>query len=113
MYCGKQQTKVTLPHEQSCDSEDHRPQALVPVPLNAMEKGLRKKFPRFKPRNPLKSLDSDERIQGNPRQSNTHQRGFSQRKGQGQENPNGSTGPMSRPVAAKEPNPLHPNAKRP
>jgi hypothetical protein len=61
----------------------------------------------------LKSLDSDERIQGNPRQSNTHQPGFSQRKGHGQENPNGSTGPMTRPAAKKEPARLHPNAKRP
>jgi hypothetical protein len=38
----------------------------------------------------LKSLDSDERIQGNPRQSNAHQGGPSQRNGHGQENPNGS-----------------------
>jgi hypothetical protein len=75
-----------------------------------MEKGLRKTFPRFMPFNPLKSLDSDERIQGNPRQSNTHLREPSRRKGQGQENPNG---PMSRPADEKEPNRLHPTAKRP
>ena len=35
------------------------------------------------PRNPLISLDSDERIQGNPRKSNTQKRGFSQPNGQG------------------------------
>jgi hypothetical protein len=34
---------------------------------------------RFMPRNPLISLDSDERIQGNPRKSNPHDRGSSQR----------------------------------
>jgi hypothetical protein len=33
------------------------------------------------PRNPLKSLDSDERIQGNPRKSNSGKWVFSQRKG--------------------------------
>ena len=38
--------------------------------------GARKNFPRFKPRNPLKSLDSHERIQGNPRQSNPHGAGL-------------------------------------
>jgi hypothetical protein len=31
-----------------------------------------KKFPRFMPRNPLKSLDSDERIQGNPTLGGTY-----------------------------------------
>jgi hypothetical protein len=44
--------------------------------------GARKNFPRVKPRNPLKSLDSDERIQGNPRQSKAHERRPSQRNGQ-------------------------------
>src|SRR3984957_1786812 len=42
-----------------------------------------KNFSRFSPRNPLKNLDSDERIQGNPRKSNPHDRGFSQRNGAG------------------------------
>src|ERR1700722_2019875 len=42
---------------------------------------------RFKPRNPLKSLDSDERIQGNPRKSNPHERGSSQQNGQGPRKP--------------------------
>jgi hypothetical protein len=40
------------------------------------------------PRNPLKSLDSDERIQGNPRKSNPHNRGFSDKTARSQENPN-------------------------
>ena len=47
----------------------------------------RKPFVRFVPGNPLISLDSDERIQGSPRKSNTHQRGPSQRNGQGPRKP--------------------------
>jgi hypothetical protein len=41
----------------------------------------------------LKSLDSDERIQGNPRQSNANQRGGRSETPTRQENPNGSAGP--------------------
>jgi hypothetical protein len=44
-------------------------------------------FCRSFPRNPLISLDSDERIQGNPRESNSPELGFSRRIGQRQENP--------------------------
>src|ERR1700722_11062519 len=55
--------------------------------LSTPGKRAEKKFPRFKPRNPLKSLDSDERIQGNPRESNPHERGSSQRNGQGPRKP--------------------------
>jgi hypothetical protein len=40
-----------------------------------------KKVSSFKLRNPLKSLDSDERIQGNPRKSNPSRTGPSQRNG--------------------------------
>src|SRR5271154_4114411 len=40
------------------------------------------------PRKPLISLDSDERIQGSPRESKSHKRGSSQRNSQDQENPN-------------------------
>jgi hypothetical protein len=42
----------------------------------AMGKGGRKILPAKTPRNPLKRLDSDERIQGNPRKSNSSNRGF-------------------------------------
>src|ERR1700749_1925325 len=45
-------------------------------------RGGREKFSPQKPRNPLKSLDSDERIQGNPRESKAHKRGSSRRNGQ-------------------------------
>jgi hypothetical protein len=53
-----------------------RLQAPVPAPLNATEKAAKKRF-RLKLHNSLKSLDSDERIQGNPRESNTQKRGIS------------------------------------
>ena len=40
-----------------------------------------KNFTAKIPRNSLISLDSDERIQGNPRKSNPQKRGFSRQKG--------------------------------
>jgi hypothetical protein len=50
----------------------------------------RVKFLRAKiPRNPLKSLDSDEGIQGNPSFSNSQNPWFSPSTGPFQENPNG------------------------
>ena len=52
----------------------------LPAPLTS-GKSDTKNFRRFIPRNPLISLDSDERIQGNPRKSNPHNRGFSERNG--------------------------------
>src|ERR1700722_13190877 len=69
-------------------------------PLNAGER--REKFSsRKKPRNPLKSLDSDERIQGNPRKSNAQKRGLQSETARSQENPNGSTRATSRPAAER------------
>jgi hypothetical protein len=53
------------------------------------EKGDGKKFLRFIPCNPLISLDSDERIQGNPNKSNPIIGGFFDKAAIGQENPNG------------------------
>ena len=41
------------------------PDAIVALRTRG-EKGLRKTFHRFKPRNPLNNTDSNERIQGNP-----------------------------------------------
>jgi len=73
-----------------------RPQASVPAGLPPGE-GREKKSSRQKPRNPLKSLDSDERIQENPRKSNARERGLRSETATRQENPNGSTGPMARP----------------
>jgi hypothetical protein len=60
-----------------------RPTAKIATPrfraAKATDKGLEKKCLSFFPRNPLKSPDSDERIQGNPRKSNTQSQGFSRR----------------------------------
>src|ERR1700734_3269567 len=58
---------------------------------NVWGKALRKNLSRFMPCNPLISLDSDERIQGNPRESNTSERGVRRETAARQENPNGST----------------------
>ena len=68
---------------------------------------------RFYPRNPLKSINSDEKIQGNPRKSNPHNRGSSQRNGDEPRNPNRSTGLNVAVSAGKEPNQLQPNARQP
>src|ERR1700729_2444370 len=54
-----------------------------------------KTFPRFMMRNPLKSLDSDERIQGNPRKSKEIQRPsigvLAAKRPRPKKNPNGPT----------------------
>ena len=68
---------------------------LVPDRFDATKSGM-KIFSRFYPFNPLQSLVSDERIQGNPRKSNTSERGVCSKKATRQENPNGPTGPLSR-----------------
>src|SRR3984957_5737255 len=76
-------------------------------------KSATKNYSRFKPRNPLKSLDSDERIQGNPRQSNPHEQGSSQRNGQGPRKTQTDRPDRYRGSATeKEPNRRHPKAKR-
>jgi hypothetical protein len=60
------------------------------------DKRLTKNLWSLVPRNPLISLDSDERIQGNPRKSNPLNRGFQSETATDQENPNGASGPASR-----------------
>jgi hypothetical protein len=52
-----------------------------------MTEATRKILAPFFPRNPLISLDSDERIQGNPRKSNSHKLGFRGEMATIQENP--------------------------
>jgi hypothetical protein len=49
---------------------------------NTSGKSARKNFSAFISRNPLKSLDSDERIQGNPNESNSSKEGLWQRNGE-------------------------------
>ncbi len=53
--------------------------------------------------NPLISLDSDERIQGNPRQSNAYKRGLFSQTDRVQENPNEAVRPNAAPAAEAEP----------
>jgi hypothetical protein len=61
--CRKSETKLSLRHEQSCP-----PHGLGRrLPSRPSTPGrLEKNHSAKNPRNPLKSLDSDERIQGNP-----------------------------------------------
>jgi hypothetical protein len=73
-------------------------------------KSTDKNFCALYPRNSLISLDSDERIQGNP----TPRIGaFRSEMAGAQENPNGSTEPTWRPTAKKEPNRPQPKANPP
>ncbi len=65
--------KSALPHAQDC--------WVSPLAANAGGKTDTKKLSAKIPCNSLISLDSDERIQGNPRKSNPLKRGFSQRNG--------------------------------
>src|ERR1700733_5578482 len=60
-----------------------------------------KNFSRFYPCNPLISLDSDERIQGNPRKSNAQNLGFRAETLRGKKTPNWPPGAASRPPAEK------------
>src|ERR1700760_1392434 len=75
------------------------------------KEGERKNFSQKNPRNSLISLVSRERIQGNPRKSNTRNPGFSQRNG----NEPRKTKP-DRPTAPRPPrgsaNPLHSHTQR-
>jgi hypothetical protein len=64
----------------------------LPFRRVSTRKSATKNFRRVLPRNPLKNLNSRERIQGNPRKSNPHNRGFRSETVRGQENPNEPTG---------------------
>ena len=56
--------------------------SLAPVPAPPRQGRGHEKFSfRKNPRNSLKSLDSDERIQGNPRKTNPDNQGFSRQNG--------------------------------
>jgi hypothetical protein len=93
--CRKSEIELSLPHEQFCVSR----MAFTPrFPFQRCShpgESRAKKFPAKIPRNPLISLVSDERIQGNPRESNRPNPGFSQRKGREPREPK-SIGPISR-----------------
>src|SRR5271169_3860972 len=87
-----------------------RPSGAVPA-LPTARQGASKIFPASSPRNPLKSRDSDERIQGNPRQSNPHERGSSPPHGHEPRKPKRIDRSDVADAAEKEPNRLPPNAK--
>jgi hypothetical protein len=65
--------------------------APVPVQRPQRQKGARNFLPPKIPRNPLKRLDSDERIQGNPRKSKPCFRAVRGKTAMAQENPNRSS----------------------
>src|SRR5580704_2516574 len=75
--CRKPETRVSLAYEQSCSSISGPParsgafKATMGSEINS----------RFSPCNPLKRLDSDERIQGNPDESKARERRFWSEKG--------------------------------
>jgi hypothetical protein len=71
---------MSLPHlHSSVSAREAKPSA--PAPLGSTGSSATKKRSELFPHNPLKSLDSDERIQGNPRESNPDKRALSSRKG--------------------------------
>jgi hypothetical protein len=122
--CGKSEIKVSSPLN---DPWSCRMVSTVGAPSGASNarRGFKKNYPRAKPRNPLISLDSDERIQGNPRKSNSRQLGFSQRNGRDPRKPKRTTGPASPaaetgpwpPIPAQsapkgEPDPIRPPAAK-
>src|ERR1700735_912291 len=76
------------------------------------DKSARKNFLLKISCNPLISIDSDERIKGNPRKPTPQNRGFSQRNGDEPRKPKPDQLNDVAPAAEKEPNGLHPNALR-
>jgi hypothetical protein len=88
-----------------------RPHAPLPAPLNAREGRAKNSSPKT-PCNPLKSLDSNERIQGTPRESNRHNRDFSQQNSQPPTKPKSRLTNLAA-AAETEPSRLRPNANRP
>jgi hypothetical protein len=84
-------------HEQACASTWLRPATHV-LCMQCQGKAPTKNFPQFAPCNPLISRESDERIQGNPRECNTSERGVRRETAARQENPNGAATRSPRPV---------------
>jgi hypothetical protein len=85
--CRKSEIEVSLPHEQSVLFG----MAHGGPPFQRRfryDKSARKNYPLKISCNPLISIDSDERIQGNPRKSNPQNLGFCSQTATFQENPN-------------------------
>jgi hypothetical protein len=79
-----------------------RPELLASAPAEVMETSDQKLFCPFILRKSLITLDSRERIQGNPRKSNPHNWWICDNTARGQENPNGTTDPTSRRSSGEE-----------
>jgi hypothetical protein len=74
--CRKTETRLSLPYGEACPSMWPGARTAVAAARTSWKSARKTSF-RKKPLNPLISLDSDERIQGNPRKSNRQNRGFS------------------------------------
>ena len=74
--CRKSENELSSSHEQSCASACPRTAGASLDASAAAAKGREKFLSAKIPRNPLKRLDSDERIQGNPSFSNPQKRGL-------------------------------------
>ena len=85
--CRKSEIKLSLPHEQSIPSACR----ILGPPFRRRfrdDKSARKNLLLKISCNPLISLDSDERIQGNPRKSNPPEQGFPRRNEEAPRKPN-------------------------
>ena len=108
--CWKSENEVSLPHEQSVLFAYR----IVGLPLRRFfcdSKSARKNRPLKVSCNPLISLDSDERIQGNPRESQPYSRRFRSGTGRSKKIQTGSTNGVA-PAVDNEQNRRHPNAQR-
>ena len=79
--CRKSEAKLSSSHERSCPSACPDRWRTSRRRRRLRAKGRAKFFPAKIPRNPLKRLVSDERIQGNPSFSNPQKLGFSRPNG--------------------------------
>jgi hypothetical protein len=76
IYCGKSEIGLSLRHDQSVPFRQAKIVGRRSHGSGAGAKGREKFLSAKIPRNPLKMLDSDERIQGNPSLSNPQNHGF-------------------------------------
>jgi hypothetical protein len=112
IYCRKAEIELSLPHDQSVPLRRPRSSAAVPTVLARGQKGATKFTSAKIQRNPLKRLDSDERIQGNPSLSNPQNQGFCGCTARVQENPNRVDRTERRARRREGASRLHPNAER-
>ncbi|HLX97257.1 MAG TPA: hypothetical protein VKR62_01050, partial [Roseiarcus sp.] len=82
--CRKSEAMTDLPHDRSSSRQGRFHRSAAPADRERLEKFLSRKISR----NPLKSLDSNERIQGNPSVSNPRIGAFQSENAPDQDNPN-------------------------